>query len=126
MTPVPTNSSVISQPIAPSSSSSSLLHQQSEPSQSEKIFPLTQQQVNKFRNICAGVFRNEMSIKEAAYFSGLDEELVKCWIGSLEDIAQESVEKSRKYEDLKKHCEVMEDKMKQLRQLYLTSTFDSK
>ena len=69
MTPVPTNSSVISQPIAPSSSSS-LLPQQSEPSQSEKIFTLTQQQVNKFRNICAGVFRNEMSIKEAAYFSG--------------------------------------------------------
>ena len=43
-----------------------------------------------------------MSAQEAGKLSGLDEEIVKTWVDSLEDILatnQEAVEKAMKYEE---------------------------
>merc|ERR1712096_261031 len=85
-----------------------------------KTYRISKQQIDKFRNISRSVVKNEMSAKEAGKLSGLDEEIVKTWIDSLEDILatnQEAVEKARKYEEMKKHLGSLNKKMAELQNM---------
>ena len=73
-----------------------------------------------FRTISSAVVKNEMSHKEAAKVSGLDEGIVKTWVDTLEDILatnQEAVEKARKYEEMKKHVGSLAKKLVDLQNM---------
>ena len=57
-------------------------------------------------------------------FAGVDEEIIQCWIHSLEDILstnKEAMEKAKKFDELQSQFEVMSQKFQQLKALYLMS-----
>ena len=56
--------------------------------------------------------------------SGLNEEIIQCWILSLEDILstnKEAVDKAKKFDELRSQYELMSQKFQQLKTLYLMS-----
>ena len=56
--------------------------------------------------------------------SGLNEEIIQCWILSLEDILstnKEAVDKAKKFDELRSQFELMSQKFQQLKTLYLMS-----
>ena len=61
-----------------------------------------------------------MTPREAGKISGLDEEIVKTWVDSLEDILatnQEAVEKAKKYDEMKKHVGLLAKKLSDLQSM---------
>ena len=60
---------------------------------------------------------------------GLDEEIVKCWLSSLEDILitnEEAVTKANKYDELKVQYEALSEQFYQMKKVYLMTTNDSR
>ena len=56
---------------------------------------------------------------------GLDEEIVKCWLSSLEDILitnEEAVTKANKYDELKTQYEALSEQFYQMKKVYLMTT----
>ena len=59
---------------------------------------------------------------------GVDEEIVLCWIGALEEVLttnKEAVEKARKFDELKSQFLLMNEKYSQLKKLYLMTIAQS-
>jgi len=76
--------------------------------QDDKLFTISRSQMEKFRSMSMLVVRNEITLRDAALASGLDEEIIGCWMQSLEDILEtnkEAVEKAKKYDFLKNEFE---------------------
>ena len=54
-----------------------------------------------------------------AISAGLDEEFIKCWVESFEEILktnqEEDVEKDKKYDQLRKRCQALEAKVRRMK-----------
>merc|ERR1719431_1641436 len=90
-----------------------------------KTYTISKAQIDTFRTISKSVIKNEMTVREAGDLSGLDEEIVKTWVGSLEDILvtnKEAVEKARKYDELRKNIGDLNKKIADLQSMVLLSS----
>ena len=68
------------------------------------------------------ITKNIISVSKIA---GLDEEIVKCWLSSLEDILitnEEAMTKAKKYDELQVQYEALTREFYQLKKVYLMTT----
>jgi len=89
-----------------------------------KEITISKNHLEKLRSVSKAVIKNEISLTEAARITGLNEEIIQCWILSLEDILstnKEAVDKAKKFDELKSQYELMSQKFQQLKTLYLMS-----
>ena len=73
-----------------------------EESQAESV-SVSQDKLERLRIISCKIVKNEMSQTQAAVETGLSEEMIKTWVGSLEDILETNkvaLEKAKKYDAL--------------------------
>ena len=79
------------------------------------------------RLISCKIVKNEMSPAEAAVETGLSEEMIKTWVGSLEDILETNkmaVEKAKKYDVLLVNYNKMRRAVWNLGKEFLSGTDD--
>lgn len=96
--------------------------------QDDKLFKISRSQMEKFRSVSMLVVRNEITLRDAALASGLDEEIIGCWMQSLEDILEtnkEAVEKAKKYDFLKNDMENLNTKISSLSKSYADNPVQS-
>ena len=83
---------------------------------------------NQYSCIDAKTIVSRHSCNKVSFFSGLDEEIIGCWMQSLEDILEtnkEAVEKAKKYDFLKNDMENLNTKISSLSKSYADNPVQS-